>query len=164
MSSVKGLEHCSIEVDANACRITTGQPDPIVLFLQKTSEFMHILGGAIPSIINNSFAGDWRVKLDESIKNPLDDGEDEDTSFIKATDVLNGKKIRIFGKPAPHVATGNAEGNASWSLESEEFTSGNSAPNMDKAVLYIYVEDFEAVTLDFGADSTAPLCVVAFEP
>uniref|UniRef100_A0A7S0QH27 Uncharacterized protein n=1 Tax=Cryptomonas curvata TaxID=233186 RepID=A0A7S0QH27_9CRYP len=155
MSSVKGMEKLSIEVDADQYRVpVAGQPDPVVPFLQKLSEVVHDLGGAIPGIVNNSLslADDWDSKLLELVKNPLNDGEDEDTSLTRTIDVLLGKKIRIFDNPAPHVS-GNAEGNAEWSLESGEFTSGKSYPNMDNAVLYIYVSDLDGAVASFGQDS-----------
>ena len=146
-SSVKGFEKCSFEVDSDECG---GQPNHLIPFFQKASEVMHVLGGAIPSIVNHTLSDEWKKELGESINHSLDDSEDENASLTKVTDVLVGKRIRIFGKSAPYVPV-NAEGNASWSFESD----GKSAPDLDKAVLYIYIEDFQAVVDTFGPDSTA---------
>ena len=155
MSSVAGMHGCSIEVDASEFTAPSmGRPDPIVPFFEKLSQFMHETGGAIPGIVNNSLPGDWQSKLEELVFNPLNDSEDEDTSLTKTFEVLRGKKIRIFGNTAPYLSS-NAEGSAVWSLESGEFVSGNPVPDLDKAVLYIFIKDFESVKDTIGRDSLA---------
>jgi hypothetical protein len=155
MSSVAGMGGCNIEVDESEFSAPTmGRPDPIVPFFEKLSQFMHETGGAIPAIVNNTLPADWRSKLEELVMNPLNDSEDEDTSLTKTFEILRGKKIRIFGKNAPYVSS-DAEGSAVWSLESGEFVSGNPTPDLDKAVLYIFIKDFHAVKDTVGQDSLA---------
>lgn len=160
MRSVQGMEKCCIEVDADECgpAVAAGQPDPIVRFFQKGSQFMCETGGAIPAIVYNALADGWESKLEELVMNHLNYGQDEETSLTKLFDLLCGKKIRIYGNTAHHVHR-DAEGNAVWSLESGEFATGKSQPNMDKAVLYIYIRGFEAVCVSFESVALAPFSV-----
>jgi hypothetical protein len=140
VSSISGLQGCKIEVDS--AEYPVQQPDPVLEILKITSKFIRETGGAIPAIVSNTLNldADWQSELEALAQARLDDG-----SFSKIFDVLRGKTIRIFGNTAPYVSA-TAEGSAVWSLDSTEYAIGKKkAPDLTKAVLYIFVRGFEAL-------------------
>ena len=60
---------------------------------------------------------------------------------------LSRKLIRIVGSASgqPQFVSVFAEGCAKWSLEASQFDSACKAPDINKAELYIFVNDFDSV-------------------
>ena len=139
VSSISGLQGCKIEVDS--AEYPVQQPDPVLEILKNTSNVIRETGGAIPAIVSNTLDldADWQSELEALAQSPLDGG-----SFSKIFDVFRGKTIRIFGNTAPYVSA-NAEGSAVWNLDSTEYAIGKKAPDLTKAVLYIFVRGFEGL-------------------
>jgi hypothetical protein len=141
-SSVKWLEGCRVEVDADEC--SASATDPIVDFLKMATKVMIQTGGAIPSIVDNALDRDgWEDELDALVRQELD----ENTMRTCLGVDLRGKLIRIVGSKSglPKFVSPTAEGSARWSLEASQFQSACQVPDMDKAELYIFVNDFETV-------------------
>ena len=136
-SSVKWLNGCRVEVDANECAASGSATDPIVEFLTKATKVMSQTGGAIPSIVDNTFGGSWEVELDVLVRQEFDDNAMQ--TCLGAD--LNGKLVRIFGNRGgqPQFVSSFAEGSAKWSLEANQFHSACKVPDINKAELYIFI-------------------------
>ena len=147
MSSVDGMAHLTVEVFEDECRVA-GTTDPMVEVLKTTSNFMLKLGGAIPLIVNNQLdRDDWQAVLEEAVHKPL-----TPTELAKATAVLDGKRIRIFDSNVykPPFITRQAEARCILSLEAGQFGKGIIEPDMSKAEVYIFVQNWHHMTKYFA--------------
>ena len=144
VSSVKWLETCRVEVDADECAAPSSGTDPVVEFLKRATKVMSQTGGAIPSIVDNALDRDgWEVELERLVQQDLDENM---MQRCLGRD-LNGKLIRIVGSRGgwPQFVSSTAEGSAKWSLEASEFQSARQGPDMNRAELYIFVKDFQLI-------------------
>ena len=120
VSSVKWLETCRVEVDADECAAPSSGTDLVVEFLKRATKVMSQTGGAIPSIVDNALDRDgWEVELERLVQQDLDENM---MQRCLGRD-LNGKLIRIVGSGGgrPQFVSSTAEGSAKWSLEASEF-------------------------------------------
>eukprot|EP00291_Cryptomonas_curvata_P015387 CAMPEP_0172152296 /NCGR_PEP_ID=MMETSP1050-20130122/755_1 /TAXON_ID=233186 /ORGANISM="Cryptomonas curvata, Strain CCAP979/52" /LENGTH=330 /DNA_ID=CAMNT_0012820595 /DNA_START=181 /DNA_END=1173 /DNA_ORIENTATION=+ len=137
MTSVPGLSELKIYVDIDSSPVPpAAEEDKMVVFFQFVSNCLLELGGAIPSIVDNTLGDTWRQQLEDGLQNRL-----TAEKLSELTHQLNGRSIYIFDDPRPGFIVPRAEANASWTLPDAGFTGAAANPEIDQAELLIYLSD-----------------------
>jgi hypothetical protein len=141
MTLVVGMDSLKIYADVSCCPLRSNLSDPMVTFFNFVSLFMLKLGGAILMIVQlqHTLTDDvWMKELEDASNKEMD------LSVLK---ILNVIKIYIFSRSAPKYLPKSksensmVEGDASWSLASEEFAADKQKPDISKAHLFIYIHN-----------------------